>query len=181
MPEIIDYNSRIFKNIFSDYNTFATWYKSTPLSDNEEDCPTIKTFTLIANEYNDSHVAFSVESFKQRFNNDLYTYYKEFEATTKSIVELMELTDKDIAIADMSITNIADIPETESSTDEETVDFISNQQKIINKKGKLQVKREQLSNKRTFTVKTFLNRFKHLFIKIASPAYTFVIGEKKGD
>ena len=75
------------------------------------------------------------------------------------------------------ITNYANIPETASSTDVEEVDFITNQQKAINKKGKLQIKKEQLSNKRTFTVKTFLNRFRHLFIKVISPAYTFVVAE----
>lgn len=176
--EIIDYNSKIFKNIFTDYESFSSWYKQTGLSDNEEDCPSKKTFTLIANEYNDSHVCSSVESFKQRFSNDLYTYYKEFEETTKSIDELMNLTDKEISIAGQTIINVADIPENESSTDVETVDYISNQTKNIVKKGNLQIKKEQLSNKRTYTVKTFINRFRHLFIKIISPSYTFVVKEE---
>ena len=175
--EMLGHNTNLFKNVFPTYEDFKNWYISTPLSDNELDVPTEKTFTLIAYEYNDSHIAFSVESFKQHFANDIYTYYKEFEATTKSILELMELTDQDIAVADIAITNMANIPETESSTDEETVDFISTQQKIINKKGSLQVKKEQLSSKRIFTVKTFINRFRHLFIKIVSPAYTFVVEE----
>lgn len=177
MMEMLGHSTNLFKNIFPTYKEFKDWYISTPLSDNELDVPTEKTFTLISYEYNDSHIAFSVESFKQHFANDIYTYYREFEATTKSIVELMELTDQDIAVADISITNMANIPETESSTDEETVDFISTQQKLINKKGSLQVKKEQLSAKRIFTVKTFINRFRHLFIKIVSPAYTYVIGE----
>lgn len=179
--EMVDYGTRLFKNIFPDYESFANWYKSTPLSDNETDCPSIKTFTLIANEYNDSHVLLSPESFKQHFANDIYTYYREFEETTKSIIDLMKLTDDEIAIADVMITNLADIPETESSTNVEEVDFISNQQKNINKKGKLQIKKEQLSNKRAFTVRIFIKRFKHLFIKIVSPAYTFVVREDDED
>lgn len=178
---ITDYNTKLFKNIFTDYNNFKEYYLSTPLSDNEKDVPSEKTFTIIAFEFNDSHACMSVESFKQRFANDIYTYYREFEATSKSISDLMNLTDEEIAIADSIITNIANIPETESSTDEETVDFISSQQKAINKKGKLQIKKEQLSNKRAFTVKTFLNRFRHLFIRVASPAYTFAVEEPEGD
>lgn len=179
--EAITHSTKIFKNVFQDYNTFINWYTNNPLSDGITDCPSIKTFTLIANEYNDSHIAFSEESFKEHFANDIYTYYKEFEATTKGISDLMNITDEEIAIENQNIVNYASIPETESSTDEEVVDFISNQQKTINKKGKLQVKREQLSNKRAFTVKTFLKRFKHLFITIISPAYTFVVGEPEGD
>lgn len=175
--ERIDYETRLFKNIFPDYQTFATWYRGTPLSDDETDVPSEKTFSLIAFEFNDSHVCFSPESFKEHFANDIYTYYREFEATTKSIIDLMKLTDEEISIADSMITNTANIPETESSTNAEEVDFITAQQKSINKKGKLQIKKEQLSSKRTFTVKTFLNRFRHLFIKIISPAYTFVVAE----
>lgn len=179
--EMVDFNTRLFKNIFPSYQDFVSWYTSTPLSDNSFDVPTLRTFTLIAYEYNDSHVNLSVESFKQRFANDLYTYYKEFEATTKTIDELMQMTDDEISIAGNMITNIANIPETASGTDEETVDFISQQQKMINKKGKLQIKREQLSNKRSYTTKSFLNKFRHLFIKIISPAYTNVYGEPEGE
>lgn len=181
MQEMLGYSTELFKNIFKDYQSFKEWYLSTPLSDNDDDVPSEKTFTLIAYEYNDSHSALTVESFKERFANDIYTYYKEFEATTKSISDLMKLTDDDIAIADQAIINVANIPETENSTSAEEVDFISTQQKSINKKGKLQIKKEQLANKRAFTVKTFLNRFRHLFIKIVSPSYNFVIGEDEGD
>lgn len=179
--EQINHNTLLFKNIFSNYEDFKNWYISTPLSDNENDVPNIKTFTLIAYEYNDSHSAFSVESFKEHFANDIYTFYKEFEETTKSISDLMELTDEEIAISDKTITNLANIPETESSTNTEEVDFISTQQKVISRKGTLQIKKEQLSNKRIFTVRTFLNRFRHLFIKIISPAYTFVVAEQSED
>lgn len=175
--EMLDYNTRLFKNIFPNYQSFKEWYTATPLSDSPNDCPNEKTFTLIAYEYNDSHVSLSPESFKERFANDIYTYYREFEATTKGIIDLMALTDKDISIADQMITNFANVPETENSTNVEEVDFITNQQKNINVKGKLQIKKEQLANKKTFTVRTFINRFRHLFIKVISPAYTFVIAE----
>lgn len=179
--EMVDFNTKLFKNIFPSYQDFVSWYTSTPLSDNSSDVPTLRTFTLIAYEYNDSHVNLSVESFKEHFANDIYTYYREFEETTKGINELMAMTDEEIAVAGNMITNIANIPETASDTNEETVDFISQQQKMINKKGKLQIKREQLSNKRAYTTKTFLNRFRHLFIKIISPAYTDVYGEPEGE
>lgn len=171
------YNERLFKNIFSNYNTFKEWYSATALSDNELDCPSEKTFTLIAYEYNDCHSKYSPDSFREHFAIDLYTYYKEFEKTTKAIDDLMDLTDEDISLADSVINNIADIPEEESSTNAEEVDFISQQTKMLNKKGKLQVKRDQLANKRNYTVKNFLKRFKHLFITVLSPAYEFVVKE----
>lgn len=179
--EMLGNNSKLFKNVFPDYQTFKSWYISTPLSDNDKDVPSEKTFTLIAFEYNDSHIAHSVEGFKQHFANDIYSFYKEFEETTKAISELMKLTDEEISTADSMIINTANIPETESSTNEEEVNFISTQQKNISKKGKLQIKKEQLSNKRVFTVKTFINRFRHLFIKILSPAYNLVIAEEQED
>ena len=138
-------------------------------------------FILISNEFNDSHSALSVESFKQRFSNDLYTYYREFEETTKSIISLMNVTDDEISTADSMIMNVANIPETQNSTDIEDVGFVSTQQKTIQKKGKLQIRKEQLANKRTFTVKTFINRFRHLFIKIISPAYNFVVAEENNE
>lgn len=173
------YATKVFRDVFPDYETFKEYYLNSGLSDGEEDVPNKKTFTLILFEYSDSHLCLSEESFKQKFSNDIYTFYKEFERTTKSIDELMNLTDQEIAKGDILVTNYADIPENESSTDIEEVDFITSQQKMINKKGILQVKKEQLSNKRVYTVKTFLNRFRHLFIKIISPAYTFVIEENE--
>lgn len=179
--QIVDYDTKLFKNIFSSYSDFKNWYLSTPLSDDSNDVPSEKTFTLIAYEYNSSHVNSTVESFKQRFANDLYTYYKEFEATTKAISDLMKLTDEEISMSDIMITNVANIPETEGSTNEEEVDFISSQQKSISKKGKLQVKKEQLSSKRAFTVKSFINRFRHLFIRIISLPYTELYGEPEGE
>ena len=142
--EILDFNTTLFKNIFPTYTEFASWYKTTPLSDDLTDVPSEKTFALIANEFNDSHSAFSPESFKQHFANDLYTYYREFEATTASILELMKLTDDDISLADSMITNFANVPETESSTNITEVNFISNQQKSINKLGKLQIKKASM-------------------------------------
>lgn len=175
--EILDYNTQLFKNVFPTYEEFKNWYLQCGLSDGEEDVPNQKTFRLIANEYNDSHVAMSPESFKERFANDLYTYYREFEATTKAINEMMALTDKELSVGLKTVVNFADIPETERSTDTEEVDFISNQTKNIELKGALQVKRDKISAQRAFTVKTFIGRFRHLFIRIVSPAYTFVIGE----
>ena len=179
--QMLGYEERIFKNIFPTYNDFKTWYTGTPLSDNANDVPSEKTFTLIAYEYNESHSAFDPVCFKEHFANDLYTYYKEFEATTESIDELMSLSDDDIAIDNRTILNVADIPETTNSTDVEEVNFITQQQKNIVKKGTLQIKKEQLSNKKTYTVKTFLKRFRHLFIKLLSPAYVNVIKEPEGD
>ena len=171
----------IFKNLFPNYETFKNWYLSTPLSDDTTDVPSEKTFTLIAYEYNVSHCAMQEEDFKQHFAIDIYTFYKEFEATTKSISDLMNLTDDEIAIADQMITNYANTPETASSTDTTSIDFISNQQKVINEKGKLQVKKEQLSSKRVFTVRQFLKRFKHLFMVVLDTPYTPVIMESQED
>lgn len=179
--QMIDYNTRLFKNIFKSYNDFKTWYRQTGLSDDENDVPSQKTFTIIANEYNDSHVAMSPESFKERFANDLYSYYQEFEQTTKAISDLMKLTDKDIEFDNSIIMNIANIPEDGYTTSSEEVDFVTAQQKQISKKGKLQVSKELISNKRSFTVKTFLNRFRHLFIKVLTPAYTYVVVEDEED
>lgn len=195
---MLGYQNSLFIDIFPDYVTFRDWYKSSPLSDgiveaieaNPEgvppvvgvigvyDVPTLRTFTLIANEFNDSHSAFSIESFRQRFSSDIYTYYKEFEETSKSIITLMTLTDVEIGTADSMIMNIANIPEATLSNNTEDVGFVSTQQKTINKKGRLQIVKEQLSNKRTFTVKTFINRFRHLFIKVLSPSYMDVIAEE---
>lgn len=181
MPYQIRKELPLFKNVFPDYETFRDWYLSLPLSENSNDVPSEKTFALIAYEYNSSHCAMLAEDFRQRFAVDLYTFYKEFEETTKQISDLMSLKDEDIAISDMSVLNIGDIPETPSTTDVMSVDFVSGQQKTINQKGKLQIKRELLSNKRAFTTRTFLKRFKHLFLVCVNSPYTFVVGEPEGE
>lgn len=170
------YETKVFNDIFPTYDVFRDWYSSYGLT-----APRELTFRLIQAEYRDSHSAYNEEGFKDHFFIDLYTYSKEFEQTTDAIDNLMSLTDEEIAVSGSMITNIADIPENESSTNVEEVNFVSQQQKAISKKGVLQIKREQLSNKRTYTVKTFLKRFKHLFIRILSSAYVNVIEEKEGE
>lgn len=174
--EYLGYNTKVFKDIFPNFETFIEWYSKTPFyTANSIDGG---TFYLILYEYADSHVAFSEESFKQKFAIDLYTYVKEFQETTKAINDLMELTDNQLLDNGKMITNIADIPATPSSTDVGSVNFITQQQKILNEKPLLQIKKEQLSNKRILTVKTFLNRFRHLFIRIISEQYNLVYGEE---
>lgn len=175
--QMVDYNTRLFKNIFPDYKTFVDWYTTTGFASYVDECPTEVTFRLIFNEYSCSHVCMSVDDFKGHFANDLYTYFREFEETTIAINELMTLTDNDIEIADSIVNNVADIPETAASTDNTTADFISSQNKQITLKGKLQVKKELLSAKRAFTVRSFLAKFKHLFIKVISPSYIYVVEE----
>ena len=171
----------LFKNIFPNYETFRSWYTSIPLSSDSEDVPSEKTFTLIAYEYNSSHCSMLEEDFKQHFAVELYTFYKEFESSCKSIDELMKLQDDDIAIEYSTIMNTGETPETPSSTDVESVDFVSVQQKTINKKGTLQIKKEILANKRVYATRTFLKRFKHLFRICVDSPYVKVIGEHEGD
>lgn len=174
------YETSLFKDIFPTYNDFEEWYTSTPLSDNlysdeANDVPSERTFTILFYEYSDSHVAFSDESFKNRFAVDIYTYYKEFEATTKAIDDLMSLTDNDIIVDGAMITNVADVPETTSTTNIDVVNYISQQQKAISTKGKLRISKELISAKRAYTVRSFVKKFDHLFQRVYSPYYTFVV------
>lgn len=173
------HRTKYFKDIFPTFEDFASWYKSTALSDG--DAPAKKTFTIISYEYNDCHVAFDDENFKEHFAIDLYTFYKEFEATSATIDKLMALTDEDVSLDSQMITNIANIPETASSTDVESVDFVTTQQKMMNKKGKQSITREQLGNKRAYTTRAFLKRFRHLFITVYDSPYTAVIKENQED
>ena len=164
----------LFKNIFPDYDTFKTWYTQCGLSDGVTDVPSIKTFKLIFYRFADSHVRFSNDSFKGQFAIDLYTNYKEFEATTAAIDTMMSLTANDISTDSSMIMNLANIPETESSTDTEVVNFIGTQQKTINKKGSLRISKDLLGAKRAYTVKSFLKKFEHLFVRIFSPYYVYL-------
>lgn len=142
------------------------------------DIPTIKTFALIFHEYCDNNIACSNDSFLMKYANILSTYYKEYEQTSKAITRLMELTSEDIAIDNYNITNSAEVPETESSTNVEEVDYITVQQKNFTKKGNLQISKELLYNKKSYTTRTFLNRFRYLFIRILSNGYTGVYGNE---
>lgn len=145
------------------------------------DIPSIKTFALLFHEYCDNHIAYDIVSFMMKYANVMCTYYKEYEQTSKAIDKLMNLTEDDIAIDNCIITNSADIPETESSTNVEEVNYVSVQQKNINKKGKLQISKELLYNKKSYTTKTFLNRFRHLFIRILSHSHTALYEEDLED
>lgn len=168
----------LFKNIFPNYNAFKDWWLeedgngyTNPFVSDENDVPSKKTFGLIFYRFMDCHVRFSDDNFKGQFAIDLYTYYKEFEETSKAIDNMMSLTSFDISKDDITIVNSADIPETTSSTDTTTVDYISTQNKTIMQKGSLRISRELLTTKRAYTVRTFLGRFNHLFVQVFSPYY----------
>ena len=179
-------STSLFKDIFTSgspatisYSTFATWYKnSSHMSDSATDCPSEKTFWILMNEFMDCHVAFkSNDDFKNHLAIKLYTYYKEFEATTRAIDDIMALTDSQLELGESAITNIANIPETVASTDAKNVDYITQQQKLLNQRGALEIKLIQLKNKRAYTVDKFLAKFRPLFIRILSSSYTAVIAE----
>lgn len=173
--EKIMYNNKVFKDVFPDYNSFEIAWNNSGLSDGYK--PNNRTFQILFIQYCSSHIAFTEDEFKLRFCLEMYTYAKEFEETSVAIDKLMSLSPEEMAISYEAITNFAEIPETELSTDAETVNFISNQQKSINKKGKLQVLRELITNKRSYTTRSFLRKFQYLFIRILSPAYTFAVEE----
>lgn len=175
--EKVMYNSKVFKDVFPDYNSFKDFWIDTDIG-TDKNLPSKTAFGVVSIQYCSSHIAFTEDEFKLRFCLEMYTYAKEFEETSKAIDQLMSLSPEEMAISSEAIINFAEIPETELSTDAETVNFISNQQKSINKKGKLQVLRELITNKRSYTTRSFLRKFQHLFIKILSPAYTFAVEEK---
>ena len=182
----------LLKDLFVDandeisYSVFSTWYKNeSHMSDSSTDVPSEKTFWILMNEFMDCHIAFaSNDDFKRHFALKLYNNYKEFEATTNAIDALMSLTDSDIEIGNRQILNIADIPETGIDTDGKvdneivTVDYVSQQQKNLSQRGKLETKMALLGSKRAYTVERFLAKFKPLFIKILSSKYTYVIAEE---
>lgn len=177
MTEMQGYDFKLFKDIFPDYLTFSNWYDATIFAINGEKRPNNIIYQLIYNEYCVSTIAFSEEVFKGKFSNDLYTYCSDFEQECAAIKDLMALTSEEVAEAGTTVLNIADVPETLSSTDVDIANYISQQQKTISKRGKLEVKRERVRNMREFSVRRFLGRFRHLFIRIISPDYVRVYVE----
>ena len=179
MTEIQGYDFRLFKDIFPDYQSFSTWYSNTPFHLLYGQMPDIVTFTIIYNEYCVSHVSYSDEVFKNKFANDLYTYFEDFEQESAAIRDLMKLTSEEVIKAGSTVLNIADIPEQVNSTDAETVSFVSQQQKTNMFRSELEAKREIIRNKRELSVRRFLGRFRHLFMKIISPDYIRVYVEEE--
>ena len=172
--EMQTHNTKVFNDVFPDYETFKNWIQEYSIL-----VPRELTFKLIQAEYRSSHLAYDEISFKDHFFIDIYSFTREFEATTDAIDALMSLTDSQIDTDGSTVLNIAEIPSTENDTDAKIVNFVNQQQKTISVKGNLQIKREQLANKRIYTVKSFLKKFRHLFIKILSPAYTLVVAEEE--
>lgn len=177
MTETQGHEFKLFKDIFPDYQSFSTWYATTLFHLSSGQAPNAITFSIIYNEYCASHVAYSEEVFKNKFANDLYTYYEDFEQESAAIKDLMKLTSEDIIKAGSTVTNFADIPEKTSDTDAEVVDFVSQQQKTNMFRSELEAKREVIRNKRELSVRRFLSRFRHLFIRIISPDYIKVYVE----
>ena len=181
--QLLGKETKLFKNVFPDYDTFSNYCKSSPIgtSLDYDFTPSRLTFALLFCEYACSHIAFSEEDFKNHFALSLWTYAKEFEQTTERIDALSIMSEDELLVGGSTVLNLADIPETESSTNVDEVNFVSQQQKNISYKSKLQIKREQLSNARAYTTKSFLNKFRHLFIKVISNAYTELYGEPEGE
>lgn len=179
MAEMQGYDFKLFKDVFPDYQTFLDWYSQTPFATTFNKSPNIVTFNIIYNEYCVSHLAFSEEVFKCKFSNDIYTYFEDFEQESEAIKDLMALTSEDIVKAGSTVVNFADIPEKTSDTDAEVVDFVSQQQKTNMFRSELESKREVIRNKRELSVRRFLSRFRHLFMRIISPDYIKVYVEDK--
>ena len=180
MTEMQGYDFKLFKDVFPGYQAFKSWYSTTIFrAVYANSIPNEVTFGLIYNEYCVSHLAFSEEVFKRKFANYLYTYFEDFEQESDAIRDLMALTSSQILKAGTTVVNMADIPEQLNSTDTDVVNFVSQQQKTNMFRSELDAKREIIRNKRELSVKRFLGRFRHLFMRIISPDYIKVYVEEE--
>ena len=172
------YSTYTFKELVPDYTTFSDTYKDGLLTT----LPSQQTFKLLYNEFAESHIAFTKERFICKFENVLYQTVEAFEYDTNVKRAMREFEDSVFEDEGDMITNIATAPNNEYDTDEERVNHLDQQQKMKARASKANAYYKRLTMNKETAVKTFLNKFRQLFIVIFdAQANTVWIDNKEGE
>lgn len=168
------YGTKTFKDVFKDFNEFKQKYSGSPFFYEGEEYigPSETTFKLIYNHYAISHIAFSEEDFMGFFENTLYEHFEKFEYDMKLKKDARKATDEEWADDGNVIQNVAVSPNTYGDTDSDIINSLDNQTKMNTRSGYTTILNRKILHNKSYYIKTFLNHFQWLFIKIIDKQYT---------
>ena len=170
------YSTKTLKEVLPNYDTFKLVYADSPFFTNENvwTGPSKQTFKLIYNYYAGSHLAMSEEDFINKLENILYEHYEEFEYDLNLKKTARSTTDLEWGAESDIIQNEAAAPNTEGATDSLTMASLDKQTKIKTQAGYSAILAKKFSNNKSYYIKSFLDNFKWLFIRILDPQTTEV-------
>lgn len=180
-----EYRTRTFGEIFPDVTSFTDFYSSGPIPGrllNGNDYSTYQAdtiYTLLCSEYFGAHISMSSEDwFKLKVMQIIYEYGPTWQREMALQDKLLALTDDQLMTGSKAIYNHAAHPSTDPSTATlEELTYIDDQNTSNWKKERIRAFVDGSSGLDDSITRTFLNRFKKLFIKFIYPTGPVLYGE----
>ena len=174
MGELPEYNTKIFREIWPDFDSFFTDYSKSHLKSKELEGSEGMIYDLLfANFANDSIASMDEYQFKAKVFERIFNYGPTWRKRLSIQEKIRNMSEDEIRIGGRDISNFAINPNTSpstSSTDELTE--ISQQTSRNRKRGRLDAYANLLSLLDEDVTADFVRRFRPLFRTIVSPLAT---------
>ena len=174
MGELPEYNTKIFREIWPDFDSFFTDYSKSHLKSSELEGSEGMIYDLLfANFANDSIASMDEFQFKAKVFERIFNYGPTWKKRLSIQERIRNMSEEELRIGGRDISNFAINPNTSpstSSTDELTE--ISQQTSRNRKRGRLDAYANLLSLLDEDVTADFVRRFRPLFRTIVSPLAT---------
>lgn len=185
MSNVILYNTKLFTEIYPDYDTFEDGYTESPLKDGITDDNLQILYYLLYARYGNSPIANMDENqFKYKLYSVIWQYGPTWESRLEIQDKLRELLatghEADLINGAKAIYNHAYNPETAPSTQSvEELTYINDQNTTNYKKSKMDAYTQLWGLLATDVTEQFIDRFQPLFKKFVRPEHPILYVEEE--
>ncbi len=185
MSNVILYNTKLFVDIYPDYDTFEKGYTESPLKDGITDDNLQILYYLLYARYGNSPIANMDENqFKYKLYSVIWQYGPTWESRLEIQDKLRELLatghESDLINGAKAIYNHAYNPETAPSTQSlEELTYINDQNTTNYKKSKMDAYTQLWGLLATDVTEQFIDRFQPLFKKFVRPEHPILYVEEE--
>lgn len=166
-----NFRTRTLSQILPTYNDFETIFDDSPFAGSISDKGLKMTYYLLMAEYANSAIASSDEDrFKLQVCSLIFQYGPAWETKLQIQEKIKNLKEDEILRGSEATYNQAAHPGNEPSvSSDEIIQGIDNQTRQIYKKSKMEAYMIQYESVKDNMTKSYISRFKDLFLKIVQP------------
>ena len=176
LPEMPEYNTKLFREIWPTVESFQTDYGNSPLKWPELDGKQAMIYYLLfANYANNSIANMDVNQFKAKVFEKIFNYGPTWQKKLVIQEKLRSMSEDELRTGGRNISNFAINPNSSpsaSSTDE--LSFVSQQTSRNHKRGRVDAYANLLTLLDEDVTEQFIERFRPLFRRFVSPLVTAI-------
>lgn len=183
MGELPEYNTKLFREIWPDFDAFLTDYSNCPLKSSEL-AGTENTIygLLFANFANDSIASMDVDQFKWKVFERIFNFGPTWKKRLDIQNKIRNMSEDELRVGGRDISNFTINPNTGPSTSSlDELTEVSQQTSRNRKRGRLDAYANLMGLLDEDVTADFVQRFRSLFRKFVSPLCTHIYPNEEED